>query len=759
MIQRQRVCRDAMEKSGSMLTEIELCAFRGISKPFHRAARSQSIEMLLAGVNIYTDVCGEVTAVEFDACTTQHLHMHPAVAIDLAGGPKAFIQEIDQRFPGTHVFVVPHALEGPFLQCGGCNVVTAVSLLDWAAWELAALRHVVRKNVIFQRKHSTADLRDVLPLSNFVPVPFLGEYASKPAANICARWGTKSWKGEEETLPCLVCTTVGEARSFAHHSSTLHGRVLLSFLVDGDRSNFGTLPVLYEPFDPSIRFSLAFFSSDIQRLQEVDLSGVMALETIKPRAFMKSETLRYVRIVGLRELKVVESSFLQECKALQKLDLSDLPSLERIGDNFVRGCGSLHSLDLQGLNRVKVIEPYFAWDCTALSYVSLQDQTNLQRIGEGFLGGCKSLSILDLRGLISLREVSKSFVTYLSSLSCLLTTSFDALPTAFAFGCCCPKLPSFNCTCFPRAESTGAWFMGCCRSLATADLSVMQRLQVVGDNFFADCASLVLLVLPTGCIQTVGDNFLGGCSALEEVNLMEALQDVKAIGYKFCHGCNKLPSFGTEPQGEDVCVPSFDRLRTVGGGFLSNCGALSNVTLAQMSAVVSLDDCFLGLCTALCRVDFQGLASVRSIRNGFLVGCANLKSLSFKGLEGVITVGDGFLSDCVSLQEINFCGMESLRFIGARFLQRCSALKQLQFDGLQSVVSIGPSFLNGCASLEKIDFGGLKALSSIGLGFMVGVESLRSGSLVGLPRDRASLISREILLAPWWRKVVWSGLC
>ena len=186
-----------------------------------------------------------------------------------------------------------------------------------------------------------------------------------------------------------------------------------------------------------------------------------------------------------------------------------------------------------------------------------------------------------------------------------------------------------------------SFFSNNCRRLSTVELSGLQSVTTIGDNFLYNCTALSTVDLSgLQSVTTIGDNFLYNCTALSTVDL-SGLQAVTTIGY----------------------------------GFLSDCTALSTVDLSGLQAVTTIDDCFLNNCTALSTVDLSGLQSVTTIGDNFLYNCTALSTVDLSGLRAVTTIGYGFLSDCTALSTVDLSGLQAVTTIGRWFLSECTALQ------------------------------------------------------------------------------------
>ena len=140
-----------------------------------------------------------------------------------------------------------------------------------------------------------------------------------------------------------------------------------------------------------------------------------------PKKFLRNSSYQFeeLDLSGVSSVTTIRDAFLHNCSQLRFVDLSGWSNVTRIENSFLFHCTSLTTLDLSGWNNVTHIESYFLHNCSALTTLDISGWSNVTQIGNDFLSFCRALRSLDLSGWNNVTHVDDLFLSNCSALATL----------------------------------------------------------------------------------------------------------------------------------------------------------------------------------------------------------------------------------------------------------------------------------------------------------------------------------------------------
>jgi hypothetical protein len=291
--------------------------------------------------------------------------------------------------------------------------------------------------------------------------------------------------------------------------------------------------------------------------------------------------------------------------------------------------------------------------CVSLETVVFQD--GMTAITSWAFSGCSGLKNIVLPD--DLEIIEDDAFAGCSALECLYLGESVRIVGAGAFsGCSALKDISFS---YEGLKNIGGRaFTGCCPK----EIDLPRSLEAIGEQAFADCASLEEITLPV-TLRSVGEGAFAGCSSLKRVTL---------TGGSGLDG--KIPPFSNWGGGEfSAARPEIiiaDYVKSIGEGAFAGCDYLVHITIPD---------------------------SVRSIGKSAFAGCTSLQYTKIGDGE-MKSIGAGAFAGCTALKDITL--PSGLTFIGRDAFAGCTVFRSLIFPVALKTVEEGA--FKGCSSLENI---------------------------------------------------------
>ncbi len=423
----------------------------------------------------------------------------------------------------------------------------------------------------------------------------------------------------------------------------------------------------------------------------------------------------------------------EDCRGLTTLLIPS--SVAHIGEAAFRGCTGLAAVAIP--NGVTEIGRELFSGCTGLREVALPD--SVTSIGSSAFEGCTGLTSMTLPN--SVTSIGDSAFEGCTGLAGALTIPDSVTGIGWgAFSGCTGlsyvKIPA----CVVDRGFANVFGPG-----LAARVEVSEGVARLGDNAFADCASLVEVVLPPGLAE-VGEGAFRGCAGLRRATLPAAVlergvaavfgsssltnaalaADVRRIPASAFEGCPSLTSLD---------VP--DGVSSVGARAFAGCAALEGLPLPASVAHVGAS-AFEG-CSSLRAMDLP--AAVADVPAGLFAGCSSLARVSLPS--GATGVGDRAFQGCssllgvdvparaVSVGESAFEGCSSLagvslparvKRVGARAFAGCARLREAALP--PRVAEVADGTFAGCSSLASVSVP--EGVARVGEGAFSGCASLAS---------------------------------
>ncbi len=222
------------------------------------------------------------------------------------------------------------------------------------------------------------------------------------------------------------------------------------------------------------------------------------------------------------------------------------------------------------------------------------------------------------------------------------------------------------------------------------------RIENLGDNFAANCESLVEVEFPA-TLKVIGTGFLPGFRG-RQIDLSHT--QLERIGPNFLQLSNSI---------EELLLPA--TLKVIEDNFLTGCGAMTRLHL-QGCSVETVGGNFARRCDGLVEVALP--ATLKNIAHDFLPKFRGRKlDLSHTQLE---SIGSSFLEGS-SIEELLLPA--TLKSIGDSFMAECRMIQRLDL-GRTGLTTVGNCFAPNCDSLFEVIFP--RTIRTIGKDFLVGFE-------------------------------------
>lgn len=254
-----------------------------------------------------------------------------------------------------------------------------------------------------------------------------------------------------------------------------------------------------------------------------------------------------------------------------------------------------------------------------------------------------------------------------------------------------------------------------------ANVYLPESLKYVGNNVFAQCASLTKIVAEGENLISIGDWAFSYCKQLSNVQFQTGL---KTIGVGTFKGCERLDNntinpelliprtvekIGTEAFADTLLWLSSSTVVYAGSwivGFVED-SKLGEVDATEVGVTGISDYAFYGGDTLL---GIKGLNSVRYIGYGAFYYCVSLGVISLNS--NLKKIEDYTFYNCQSLSQVTF--PSSLEEIGRAAFFKCSKLTTVDFSRCTNLKTIGINAFYNCANINTLEFGTKSALEEIG---------------------------------------------
>lgn len=234
-------------------------------------------------------------------------------------------------------------------------------------------------------------------------------------------------------------------------------------------------------------------------------------------------------------------------------------------------------------------------------------------------------------------------------------------------------------------------FSGCS---ALTEIALPEGLESIGDSAFAECTSLVCVIVPDS-VKDMGKLVFQHCAALTEVVLSEGLSAMPDQAFLDCSALRAVAI----PQG----------VENIGWYAFSGCKALEEIMLPE--SIIKIDDGAFQNCISLASVSIpDSVKQMGYIHNpyhtgnsgsyfycGVFAGCKGLAEVSFG--KGVTSIGSNAFNGCTSLERIHL--PNSLQEVGSDVFAGCTSLTQAELSSQLDAISY--RMFSGCTALKKIE--------------------------------------------------------
>ena len=387
------------------------------------------------------------------------------------------------------------------------------------------------------------------------------------------------------------------------------------------------------------------------------------------------------------------------------------------------------------------------YNCTMLKVISLAE-TNVTEIADFVFCNCYSLSNLNLP--TSIRSLGKY------SCSSIGVPIIDPLPEtleSIGEGCFdnCSSLLSISLSKTHVTHFPKNLFRGCTK---ISKIEVPENLTVIGENAFYK-ASVIEQVFPE-TIKTIEPYCFYCSSRIQLVNL--SLTKVTIIPVSAFCSCQQLKTIVLPPHLVEIQQNAFrnsgitsinipDTLETIGGGALSECSLLANISLEKtkvkiipkslfedssslslisvpnditeiggyafagtsitefvvQDTVTSLGDRAFERCPHLVSCDISKVQGLTKVPPYTFYKCIRL--VSYKIPDAVTELDEGCFALCNSFTSF-FTNGTKITKIGDKAFMKCDKLKEFFFS--PNIYSIGEEAFHHCGNLESVDLSSTK---------------------------------------------------
>lgn len=206
---------------------------------------------------------------------------------------------------------------------------------------------------------------------------------------------------------------------------------------------------------------------------------------------------------------------------------------------------------------------------------------------------------------------------------------------------------------------------------------IVCKIEKIGDNAFANCASLTSVTLPTS-ISSIGNFAFKNCDKLFSIELPSTISTIGKYAFMGCSGLS------------DFIIPS--KVNRIEEGTFEECTGLCTVNIPLSVSQIG-NRAFLR-CSGLTTIDIP--SSVTRIEGDTFAGCTGLLHVTIPS--SIIYIGDRAFQDCTNL--IYVALPTSIEYIGNGAFSNCSRLE---------TVSIPPSI----KTIEQYTFASCSGLRSL----------------------------------------------
>ena len=165
----------------------------------------------------------------------------------------------------------------------------------------------------------------------------------------------------------------------------------------------------------------------------------------------------------------------------------------------------------------------------------------------------------------------------------------------------------------------------------TKEIILPDSLQVIEDNAFDTCKSLVKINLPVG-LKSIGSKAFTNCDSVESLVIPDSVTYIGTM------------AFGNSESLKSVSLPN--TLEVISASMFQSCVSLESITIPQ--SVKTISDYAFQSCDSLVEVVIPD--NVTDIGKQAFAWCDNLTNITIG--EGVTTIGYGNFSECHSLEKI-----------------------------------------------------------------------------------------------------------
>lgn len=342
-------------------------------------------------------------------------------------------------------------------------------------------------------------------------------------------------------------------------------------------------------------------------------------------------------------------------------------------------------------------------------------------IGEGAFRNCRLLKSVTIPSSVTTIGLS-AFADCYSLTSVSIPSSVTTIGDGAFWGCFAmeridvsddnPSYRSENGILYLKDGSTLIMCPG-----SKTSVSIPSSVTTIGDDAFANCASLVSVTIPSSVIS-IGANAFFNCRSMTAVTIPSS---VVSIGSHAFDSCRSL---------ESVIIPG--GITMVSDAAFRDCDSLASVTI--LDGVASIDSNAFSGCRSMTSVTIP--SSVKVIGDRAFYGCTSLMSMIIP--EGVTSIGSyafwycGLTSVIIpgSVISIGDCAFAACQLTSVIIPESVTIISNGMFSGCRltsmiiprSVTSIGDYAFAGCFLLASVTIP--SNVISIGSGVFSGCNAL-----------------------------------